>query len=313
MNKYLEKIAGNRLIRHIAENRENFPLSRLLGLAEKGVLKSPEQLLPGRNLGAVKQLESIASRHKLKVAPGDIDLNAPQSVGTLRLQNRLLEGGNYGAFSRMSMDGRERYANMFVPPLYKPTKGDQVANIRGLHSTHVHNHEAFEVDEAFKAMRDGRSDIMYGNVVRGKDYTVAGHNNASVLLRESRDMSSNPYAHISPPATNFVKAKSAAKAAQKLGVDVRDLIDSNRAVAVDASSALPALRANLKEDKFVSILMRGRPYQSNPTSSEINRARNLKEGQGQALYDTVRDDNYSRLDKVRHLNSVLRGNSAYRN
>lgn len=37
MNKYLEKIAGNRLIRHIAENRENFPLSRLLGMAERGL------------------------------------------------------------------------------------------------------------------------------------------------------------------------------------------------------------------------------------------------------------------------------------
>lgn len=313
MNKYLEKIAGNRLIRHIAENRENFPLSRLLGMAEKGVIKSPEQLLPGRNLGVKNQLDAITSRHKVKLQHGDIDINAPQEVGTLRVQNRLLSDGGYGAFSRMSTNGRERYANMFVPPIHNPVKGDVESNLRGLHSTHVNNHEAFEVDEAFKAIRDGRSDVMMGNVVRGKDFTVAGHNNASVLLRESRDMSSNPYAHISLPATNFIKSNLVASKAKKLGVDVRDLIDSNRAVPVDVVSALPSLRSNNKENRLVSTLMNGRPYQSNPTSSEISKARKLKPGQGQGMYDDITQDGHTKVDQLKYLHSLLRGNSAYRN
>ena len=313
MNKYLEKIAGNRLVRHIAENRENFPLSRLLGLAEKGALKTPEQLLPGRNLGAVNQLEGIAARNGLTIQRGDIDLNAHQMANSMRVQNRLLSNGGYGGFARKDINTGGSYSNIMVPPLYQPMKGDIAANIRGLHSTHVNNHEAFEADEAFRAIKGGRTDTTMGNLIRGEDFKVAGHNNAAVLLRESRDMSSNPYAHISPPSTNFLKARSVGKDAKKLGVDVRDLTDSSRAVPVDIVSALPSVRVLNKEDKLISSLMKGRPYQSNPSSSEIRTARKLSRGEAEDEYTSIQSANAKDSGKLKYLHSILRGNSAYRN
>lgn len=317
-NIYLEKIAGNRLIQHIAENRKDFPLSRLMGLVEKGVLKSPEQLVPGRNLGSLNQLDALTKRHKLSIqgVAAQPSVNVPANVVTVK--RGISKDGGY-SLSGMSMDGRSKFQQLSIPTLRPAVPGDVSANIRQLHDTHISNHEAFEMDEAFRAMKEGRLDLNLDTrtMTPGRNFTVAGHNNAAVLLRESRDMSSNPYAHISPTSTNFKESRRLSELAKRTGMDFQDIVERNRAVPLDVSSALPTVRVAGKEDKLVSKMMGGRPYASNPTSSEISRARRLPEGEAQRQLDEIKGRESGKVStlvaKARFLHDAIRGNSSFRN
>lgn len=323
-NIYLEKIAeiykqaGNRLVQYISENRKDFPLSRLMGLVDKGVLKSPEQLVPGRNLGSLNQLDAMTKRHRLSIqgVTAQPSINLPANVATIR--RGLYNDGGFSA-SGMSMDGRRKFQQLSMPSLRSAVPGDVSANIRQLHDTHVSNHEAFEMDEAFRAIREGRVDLNpdVGMMVPGDKFKVGGHNNAAVLLRESRDMSSNPYAHISPTSTNFRENKRLTGLSKKTGMDFQDTIEKNRAVPLDVSSALPTVRVAGKEDKLVSKMMGGRPYTSNPTSSEISRARRLPEGEAQRQLDEIKGRESGKINtlvaKARFLHDAIRGNSSFRN
>lgn len=313
----MQKVAGNRLVQYISENRKDFPLSRLMGLVEKGVLKSPEQLVPGRNLGSLNQLQDITKRHKMSLTEVNNHpmVELPANVTTVR--RGFSDKGGFSA-SGMSIDGRRRFQQLSIPTLKPAVPGDTLTNIKQLQDTHLANHEAFEMDEAFRAMREGRVDIDHvtGMVIPGKDFRVAGHNNAAVLLRESRDMSSNPYAHISPPSTNLLEHKRLAKLSRKTGLDFHDEIEKSRAVPVDASSAIPTLRSMAKEDKLVSSMMGGRPYQSNPTSSQISRARRLPEGDAQRRLDEIEQENSGRVSnlvgRAKSVYHLLRGNASFR-
>lgn len=314
----MQKVAGNRLVQYISENRKDFPLSRLMGLVDKGVLKSPEQLVPGRNLGSLNQLDALTKRHKLSIqgVAAQPSVNLPANVATIR--RGLYNDGGFSA-SGMSMDGRSKFQQLSIPALRPAVPGDVSANIRQLHDTHISNHEAFEMDEAFRAMKEGRLDLNLDTrtMIPGRNFTVAGHNNAAVLLRESRDMSSNPYAHISPTSTNFRENKRLTGLSKKTGMDFQDTIEKNRAVPLDVSSALPTVRVAGKEDKLVSKMMGGRPYTSNPTSSEISRARRLPEGEAQRQLDEIKGRESGRINtlvaKARFLHDAIRGNSSFRN
>jgi hypothetical protein len=320
-NIYLEKIAemqkeaGNRLVRHIAENRESFPLSRLLNLADQGYLKTPGQLVQGRNLGSVNQLNAIADRHGLQIRSVDsIPMFAPP--GKVNVHRGLDEKGMY--FSQTFSNGLNTYQNLRIPSLTPATTGDHVLNMKKLNDTHIANHEAFEMDEGLRMLRSGKKrSAGFGNVEPDSEsYGVATHYNPAVLMRESRDISSNPYAHVSTKVTNIVGAHKEARLAKKRGTSIEDAIESNRAIPFDISAGLAAARKLEGEDKFVSSLMGGRPYGSNPTSAEIAKSRNLPAGQARQMLSDIQEDTYGGIkgkwNKLKAFTDLYRGNSASR-
>lgn len=312
MNQYLEKIAGNRLIRHIAENRQNFPLSRLTRMADSGVIKSPEQLLPGRNLGAVNQFNATAKKHGMAPVEGPADtFFASSSVA--KVDRGINPGGQYRSLSLKNEYGHPIQQTV-VPALYPPVPGDHVANIKRLHDTHVNNHETFEMDEAFRMMGRGRTSKMMGNTLPSEAFKTESHHNPAVLLRESRDMSSNPYAHISPAATEINKYRKVSKATAKSGGDLKLNSTNERVAPLDVSAAIPTLREGSKESVLVQKLQSGRPYQSNPTSSEIRRSRNMLHADSQAILDDARGGVLRKAKTLaQQANDIARGNAAYRN
>lgn len=305
MNKYLEKIAGNRLIRHIAENRENFPLSRLLGLAEKGVLKSPEQLLPGRNLGVKNQFNSMAQKHGLKARERPVSMLFP-SLDTAVADRAVAVNGKYYSKMGMTEDKSRVYIENKVPPLYDPVPGNHVENIKRISDTHANNHETFEADEGLRKFRRGM-------IEDGTE--TNGHHNPAVLLRESRDMSNNPYAHIVPPQPNKDEYFKFVEQARRQGKDLAEEIQRSRILPVDPSADLPLYRARSGEADYVSQLQRGKPYQSNPTSSEIRRARRIPAADSKSFFDNRPKAGFfkRKLDDIREAYDNKKGNSAFRN
>lgn len=316
MNKYLEKIAGNRLVRHIAENRENFPLSRLLGLAEKGVLKTPEQLLPGRNFGANKQFVETSKKHGLKPREGDWVDDGIVYPGTSTVDRRVLSDGQYRSRSLQYDDGT-KMQHIAVPPLYDPIPGNHVENLRRLHDTHINNHETFEMDEGFRLIDKGfkRPLPKLPNISQpSEDFRTATHWSPAVLLRESRDMSSNPYAHVGPPSTNLKAFSALTNEAKRTGANLQTLMTQRRLAPTDISSLIPMARLQTGESGLVKALQGGKPYQSNPTSSDIRRARNTPHAESEALTDKVKGNLYNRVKMNAQLaHDTTRGNPAYRN
>ena len=320
MNKYLEKIAelekssGNRLVRYISENRDNFPLSRLLSLSEKGVLKSPEQLLPGRNVGVKKQFEEVSKRHGLIPEEGKVSTIIPQLHKSIA-ERKIDATGNYRSRVASTSDGR-RLGEVVVPPSYPPVKGNAEENIRRLHDTHIANHETFEMDEGFRLMNRGEVSEVFGMKFPSDTFRTESHWNPAVLLRESRDMSHNPYAHVVPPVSRMIDFKRFQHAVKKRGGDLATEMTTQRMMPVDVSSNIPLYRqTQSREADLVRTLQGGRPYQSNPTSSEIRKARSMKHEDSQAILDSARD--VGRFQKVKDLaqlsNDQLRGNWAFRN
>lgn len=311
MNKYLEKIAelekssGNRLVRYISENRENFPLSRLLSLSEKGVLKSPEQLLPGRNLGSKNQFEATARKYGLNIVDQDPSKYLPHKPGTAAISRGLNRQGGYSSKLSGYNPGNVSTHNT-VPPLYAPVHGNHEENIRRLADTHVGNHETFEMDEGLR-------------MVFGKGYNPAtshlGHHNMAVLLRESRDMSSNPYAHVVPPLYREDVPSKVINESMSKGLPIDKELEKYRAVKYDTSAAIPESRNRSGESYLISILQAGKPYQSNPTSSQIRKARSMTSDEVQSIL--------GRRVKSKRFTSTLqgkieeyldrRGNKAFRN
>jgi len=316
MNKYLEKIAGNRLIRHIAENRENFPLSRLLGLAEKGVLKSPEQLLPGRNFGADKQFIETSQKHGLKPVQGDWVDEGIVYPGTATVDRKVLSDGKYRSRSLQYDDGT-KMQHIAVPPLYDPIPGNHVENIRRLHDTHVNNHETFEMDEGFRLIGKGfKSRMPNATSISqpSEDFHTATHWSPAVLLRESRDMSSNPYAHVGPPSTNLKAFSALTDEAKRTGAKLQTLMTERRIAPSDISSLIPMARLQSGESGLVKSLQGGKPYQSNPTSADIRRARNMRHAESEALLTKAKGNLYTRTRLNAQLaHDTIRGNPAYRN
>lgn len=331
MNKYLVKIAelekasGNRLVRYISENRGDFPLSRLLSLSEKGVLKTPEQLLPGRNLGVKNQFEEISKRHGLIPEEGKSSSFIPVPAKSVA-ERRVDPNGNYRSNVGTRLPGNgfmasggTRYAEVVVPPSYSPIKGNHQENIRRLHDTHMANHESFEVDEGLRMMGEGRFGNIrspIGDIHPSPDFRTESHWNPAVLLRESRDMSHNPYAHVVPPVSRMIDFKRFQNAVKKRGGDLATEMTTQRMMPVDVSSNIPLYRqTQSREADLVRTLQGGRPYQSNPTSSEIRKARSMKHEDSQAILDSARD--VGRFQKVKDLaqlsNDQLRGNWAFRN
>lgn len=316
MNKYLEKIAGNRLIRHIAENRENFPLSRLLGMAEKGVIKSPEQLLPGRNFGANKQFVETSKKHGLKPVEGEWVDAGIVYPGTSTVDRRVLSNGQYRSRSVQFEDGT-KMQHLAVPPLYDPIPGNHVENIRRIHDTHVNNHETFEMDEGFRLIDKGIKRRVPGqpNLFEPEqDFHTATHWSPAVLLRESRDMSNNPYAHVGPPSTNLKAFSALTDEAKRTGANLQTLMTQRRIAPSDISSLIPMARIQSGESGLVKSLQRGKPYQSNPTSSDIRRARNTAHAESEALLNKAKGNFYTKTKLNAQLaHDTIRGNPAYRN
>lgn len=310
MNRYLEKIAGNRLIRHIAENRENFPMSRLLRMAEEGLIKSPEQLLPGRNLGAKAQFEQTAKKYDMKPIEGEMStLFMP--TNTAVVQRQYLNNGKYLSESGLA-NGRP-FQQTAVPPLYAPVPGDNIANIRRLHDTHVNNHETFEMDEAFRMMGSGKTRTLMGQTYPTERFRAETHHNPAVLLRESRDMSSNPYAHIVPPSTDIGDYRRLVSEAKKRGIKEQVLATERRVSPMDVSSSLPSSREFSGEAGLVRHLQGGTPYQANPTSSQIRRARNITHEESQQVLDNIKGGVFNKAKRAAALtNDTTRGNKAYR-
>lgn len=313
-NKYLEKVAelekvsGNRLVRYISENRGDFPLSRLKSLSSQGMIKSPEQLLPGRNLGAVNQFNATAKRHGM--VPREGVVSDSEALGVAKVQRQSNLHSDY--FSRSMRSGNSNVQQTKVPALHSPVAGNDVENIRRLHDTHVSNHETFEMDEAFRMMDRGRSRNVSGLTLPSLDYHTVSHHNPAVLLRESRDMSSNPYSHISPPAIRVSKPLSVARSAAKEGEkDAANIISSQRAIPYDTS--LPVTRGVSGQASLVSSLQRGRPYQSNPTSAEISRARNVSPEDSQRILDSHTGGALSKIkSQFTATRDIMLGNKAYR-
>ncbi len=320
MNKYLVKIAelekasGNKLVRYISENRENFPLSRLLSLSEKGVLKSPEQLLPGRNVGVKKQFEEVSKRHGLIPEEGKVSTFMPQLHKSIA-ERKIDATGNYRSMVASTSDGH-RLGEVVVPPSYSPIKGNHQENIRRLHDTHIANHETFETDEGFRLMNRGEVSEAFGMKFPSDTVRTESHWSPAVLLRESRDMSHNPYAHVVPPVSRMIDFKRFQHAVKKRGGDLATEMTTQRMMPVDISSNIPLYRqTQSREADLIRTLQGGRPYQSNPTSSEIRKARSMKHEDSQAILDSARD--VGRFQKVKDLaqlsNDQLRGNWAFRN
>ena len=313
MNKYLVKIAGNRLIRHIAENRENFPLSRLLDMAERGVIKSPEQLLPGRNFGALAQTDRMIRKHGMEPIVGELDGDAALKRGKALVTRATLPNGEYSSLSVKSKG--EPAQLLSLPRLHGPDPGNHVENIRRLQDTHVNNHELFEMDEAFRAMGRGRTKSLDDSTISSTSrYEVDGdHWNPAVLLRESRDMSSNPYAHISPPSDFRDRFSKLQQEARESGRPVSELVDTRRLPERDLSASLTSFRTASGEAGLVKALQRGKPYQSNPTSSDIRRSRNVTSTQSDYLLgDALQAQGGGYNASVQGSRELRLGNLAYR-
>jgi len=305
MNKYLEKIAGNRLIRHIAENRDNFPMSRLLGMAEKGLIKSPEQLLPGRNLGVKNQFNATAQKYGLDSRDRPVSMLFP-SLDVAVADRSVAINGKYHSTMGMTEDKKRVFIENRVPPLYDPVPGNHVENIKRISDTHTNNHETFEADEGLRKFRRGMLE----------DGTEThGHHNPAVLLRESRDMSNNPYAHIVPPQPSKDEYIKFIEQTRRQGKSLAEEIDKRRILPVDPSADLPLYRARSGEADFVSHLQGGKPYQSNPTSSEIRRARRIPSADSEAFFNSRPKPGFFKrtLDDLREAYDKNRGNSAFRN
>ena len=306
MNKYLEKIAGNRLVRHIAENRENFPLSRLLGLAEKGVLKTPEQLLPGRNLGVVNQFTDIAQKYGLKPKQG-VAIPAFPRMGVAIADRGVSVGGGYTSTVGFRGDASRPFAEVRVPPLYNPVPGNHAENIKRISDTHTNNHETFEMDEALRTLK--KTGLL------GDGYNVKSHNNPAVLLRESRDMSSNPYSHIIPPAPKKDDYFKFVEDVRSKRLDLGEEILKRRILPVDPSADITRYRRKSGEADFITRLQNGRPYQSNPTSSEIRRSREVPAAESAAFFENrPKPGFFGRVkDDLQEVYDIKKGNSAFRN
>ncbi len=304
-NRYLEKIAGNRLIRHIAENRENFPMSRLLEMAEKGLIKSPEQLLPGRNLGVKNQFNATAQKYGLNTSERPVSLLFP-SLNVAVADRTVAVNGKYYSKMGMTEDKSKVFVENKVPPLYDPVPGNHVENIKRISDTHANNHETFEADEGLRKFRRGM-------LADGTE--THGHHNPAVLLRESRDMSSNPYAHIVPPQPNKDEYFKFVERTRQQGKNLAEEIQKSRILSVDPSADLPLYRARSGEADFISHLQRGKPYQSNPTSSEIRRARRMPTANSEAFFDSRPKAGFFKrtLDDIREVYDSRKGNSAFRN
>lgn len=313
MNKYLEQLeksAGNRLVKYISENRGNFPLSRLKGLTEKGVLRTPEHLIEGREKGTDALIKAISKRH----GANEVIEEKPRllvSYGTTYVNRQTQPLGQYSMATMRSPD-HGPLSQLNIPARAQGTKGDWAGNVKRLGDTHVGRHEAFELDEAQRQIAKGR--VRYDPNSTSKDALPSGnqvysHTSPAVLLRESRDMADNPYAHLTAPSDFKKQVKSMIETQKNpLRTITRD------EAAVDVPGALNVLRYNSGENRFIRALQRGKPYQSKPTSSDIRRARNMPDQKAKDLEKEFEPKGI--LEKLkRGVNAnvdMYRGNPAWR-
>lgn len=194
MNKYLlkaaelNKEASNALTRYISSNRGDFPKSRLLDLVDKGALRDPGTILRGRLKGMDKQVEELGRKYNYVERQHKVDPDVNREYGmTVTATNA---DGRYVVHPSGAVEHQPRLVgNTYYPSrTYDFNDFDSVS--RGFVDANIASHE--RVHEAKEVIKSIRQTL--------PDQKIFGHQSPNVMIRESTDVHSNPYAHLVPPA-----------------------------------------------------------------------------------------------------------------
>lgn len=208
MNKYLEKIAEiekialNRLTKHIIENRHAFGKEELEGLYRKGALRSPLQIMRGQKDWDKEQLGKLKIRHERLTgavkdrfesaygggAAAGAYLPARKSiVGNIKGPTRSHETAEAVEYND---SGMRRFAAQRNRRLNRPDLRRKAKELE-LNDPEIKSMIPESVELMGKHF-PGSAPITQGGLLMGM------HNNLAVLGRESNFLRTNPYSHVTP-------------------------------------------------------------------------------------------------------------------
>ena len=184
MNKYLIKIAGNRLIKEIMKAPGKFDVK---GLTEKGFVRGMDQYAEGLGKGNA----SLAKQHGTSIKI--VDHNSP-----MQQKVELLQSGGYrfssGFFGKgVEARNHDTFRSRALSPLHRAFEGDAHNNLTHQMGVRHEVHEARDAKELMPRGMFGGENPNHKNVgYMARDGKLVGnHMSPGVLMRESND-----YRHI---------------------------------------------------------------------------------------------------------------------
>lgn len=186
---------ANRLSRHIADNREKYPMSRLQELQDRGVLRSPAQYLEGQTKGTRAMADAILRRGGVTPDLRTYEARPINVIPKTNINESYHPEAQYETKVTSYHPGTGvMHADIRVPPLLGPS-GNVAEDLRRLQDVKAHRHEFYEYDESRRLLQKHGPNIGLDKVPR-----VYSHVSPAVLARESLDRGHDPYDHIVPPA-----------------------------------------------------------------------------------------------------------------